>query len=648
VDFRRRHGLGDHGAGAREVVNVRAYPLTCGLALLALVASYANHFQNAFHFDDVHTIQNNLFIRSVRNIPEFFVNPHTFSALPSNQSYRPLLSTTLAVDYRLAHGLNPVVFHATSFALFAAQCLVLLILYRRLMDLARPHPWNRWLALFAASWYGLHTANAETVNYIIARSEILSTLGVTLALLMFASTGRARHWHLYVIPAVAAVLAKEQGAMVVPLLMLYAAIFEGSLTVGDLIRPRAIVRLLRAAWPAVLVCPAILIIGLRLSTTMAPGGASRWSYLLTQPFVILHYVYTFFLPVALSADTDWQPVASAFDERVIIGVAFIAVALWIAVVAWRRRETRPIAFGLLWFFVALIPTSSIVPLAEVLNDHRLYFPFVGLTLAVTWSLGLALAARQSAIKAPRPQPLVIVAAITVLLAHAAGTWQRNIVWRTEESLWLDVVQKSPKNGRGLMTYGVIKMGQGQLQIARQYFDRALELTPQYAYLHVNMGVLNGALGNGAEAERHFRLAQQYDPANPVAYVFYARWLKSSGRAAEALTTAARGLELSPADVDARALVTELTGDATRARTPEDWLSLSLAHYQAQRYQDSLDASRQALRLRPMYAEAFNNLCAAENMLRRFDEAAADCRSALAIKPDFPLAGNNLAVALRSK
>ena len=39
-------------------------------------------------------------------------------------------------------------------------------------------------------------------------------------------------------------------------------------------------------------------------------------------------------------------------------------------------------FGLLWFVIALAPTSSFIPLAEVMNDHRMYFPYVGLVLAV--------------------------------------------------------------------------------------------------------------------------------------------------------------------------------------------------------------------------------------------------------------------------
>src|SRR6186997_1242126 len=163
------------------------YSVACAAALLAVVVTSSNHFRNDFHFDDAHTIQNNLFIRDVRNIPRFFTNPATFSSLPANQSYRPLVTTTLAVDYRLAGGLKPTAFHITSFTLFLAQCVALLILYRRLMDLSRPHPMNRWLALFGATWYALHTAIAETVNYLIARSDIMSSLGTVLAVLMYAS-----------------------------------------------------------------------------------------------------------------------------------------------------------------------------------------------------------------------------------------------------------------------------------------------------------------------------------------------------------------------------------------------------------------------------------------------------------------------------
>lgn len=45
------------------------------LAFALLIAAYANHFENGFHFDDYHTIVNNLYIRNIHNIPAFFPTP---------------------------------------------------------------------------------------------------------------------------------------------------------------------------------------------------------------------------------------------------------------------------------------------------------------------------------------------------------------------------------------------------------------------------------------------------------------------------------------------------------------------------------------------------------------------------------------------
>jgi tetratricopeptide (TPR) repeat protein len=515
-----------------------AYPIACGLVLLVTVAAYANHFRNDFHFDDSHTIQNNAFVRSVGNIPLFFTSAATFSAKPANQSYRPLVTTTLAVDYWLGGGLNPLAFHVTSFSLFLIQCALMLVLYRRVMDRASPGDDNRWIALLAVAWYAVHPANAETVNYIIARSEILSTLAVVLALVLYSGGGAARRYHLYLVPAALGVLAKEAGAMFAPLLVLYVWLFE----------PGQPVRVTLLAW---LVCGATVGASIWMATTYSPGGLSRWHYLLTQPSVLVHYALSLFLPLRLSADTYWRLVEDPLDGRLLFGVAFIAAALALAWVAARRRETRPIAFGILWYFVALLPSSSIVPLAEPMNDHRMFFPFVGLILAVVWAAGLA--ARRSA---PARAPLA-GAALAVILAMAYGTRQRNIVWRTEESLWRDATTKSPDNGRGLMNYGVVQMNKGNFPLAGEYFERALQYLPEYSYLHVNVAILKAALGQTKEADRHFREALRDDPGNPIAYTYYARWLTTVGRTEEARLYASRAVELSPADVDAGNLLKDL-------------------------------------------------------------------------------------------
>ena len=114
-------------------------PMTLGSALLVLLRHrYANHFQNGLHFDDAHTIVNNAAIRELRNIPLFFLDATTFSSLPSNQSYRPLVSTLLAIDYCLGGGLQPFWFHMSIFALFVALTLVMAFVIYRLLENVAP------------------------------------------------------------------------------------------------------------------------------------------------------------------------------------------------------------------------------------------------------------------------------------------------------------------------------------------------------------------------------------------------------------------------------------------------------------------------------------------------------------------------------
>src|ERR1041384_6967593 len=89
------------------------------VALGGFVAAYSNSLHNAFSFDDIHVVQQNLFIRDLANIPRFFADARTFSSLPQNATYRPLVSTTLAIDYAIAHGLSPVAYHVTQLVLLA-------------------------------------------------------------------------------------------------------------------------------------------------------------------------------------------------------------------------------------------------------------------------------------------------------------------------------------------------------------------------------------------------------------------------------------------------------------------------------------------------------------------------------------------------
>ena len=532
----------------------------CFSAFFLLLLAYSNHFLNAFHFDDSHTIVNNDFIRDIKNIPLYFTDARTHSSLPANQTYRPLTSATFAIDYWLGNGLKTTLyFHLSTFIWYVAQCTLLYFLYYKIISTTGNHRWNRFIALFGASWYALHTANAETVNYICQRADALSALMVVAGFILYAYLPEWRRWCIYLIPVAIGMFFKEPTAMFAPLVFFYIMLFEKNQSMSEGFKPRNLSKILKASAPAMLIC---MILGIfvikKMSAMWTPGGTSRYAYFITQPFVLLHYFTTFFLPVDLSADSDWKVINSILDIRAAAGFLFVFILLYIAYIASKKPDSRPISFGILWFFIALAPTSSVIPLAEVMNDHRMFFPFIGLMLAVCWALGLCIIKNEGVLfQTPVFRTTLIILASAILAGNAFGTYQRNKVWRTEESLWHDVTLKSPDNGRGLMNYGLTQMEKGDFENALGYFEKALVLAPAYAYLHVNIGILKAAMNQPEEAARYFKNALLLDPNNPECFYYYARWLSSRKREHEAIALLEKAIRISPGNGSAKSLLNEI-------------------------------------------------------------------------------------------
>ena len=260
---------------------MRQSPILAAAALLGLLAlAYSNHFTNNFYFDDSHVIVNNASIRDIRNVPSFFTDATTFSSLPANQSYRPMVTTLDAVDYWMAGGLDSVYFHGSIFAGYVLQLALLVAFFRRLLDQVRPRRRNVWIALGATGFYGVHAANADTINYISARSDSFSTLCIIAGLVLY-QVAVTRRYHVYLVPAVIGIFTKQSGAMFAPLLLLYVALFEERLWLPGDPDTFTIDRLRRAAWkaaPAFAVCFGLAVFNqvyLTPSTTVSSSALRR-------------------------------------------------------------------------------------------------------------------------------------------------------------------------------------------------------------------------------------------------------------------------------------------------------------------------------------------------------------------------------------
>jgi tetratricopeptide (TPR) repeat protein len=619
--------------------------------LIALVSwAYANHFDNEFEFDDDHTIVKNSSLDTL-NIGSFMTDVRTYSTLPANQSWRPGITILNSID-TIRGGRVPVVekFHQHIFASYIALGVLLFFFFLHLLKLCFPdNQWNNWVALLSTGFFWLHTANAETINYIIARSDSQSTLMIILSFVMYFYWGAARKYLLFLIPMALGFLIKEVTIMVAPLLVVFLWLFSKEYPNK---KPNII-----AVVVAFLVAGLMYYISRKMTLdTWTSGGGNWFLYLCTELFVMVHYVFTFILPVNLSADTDWTYVTYAYDTRVFAGAAFIAAMLYFAYRFSKKQETKMASFGIMWFFITLAPTSSVVPFSEVMNDHRIFLPFIGLIMVVANGAVLLIRKFEFTPNGNRVKWAVVTCTAILLLVHTIGTRERCEVWDNGESLWKDVTVKSPKNGRGWMNYGLALMARNSMDSAIIIFNKTLELNPNYSYGNINMAIAQSSVGKPIEAERYFKYALALDSINPECYYYYADFLNKQGRYDEALTLLQMGHERSPGHGGINQMLAVFGGnnfktpleaailEAKNNPTPESYVNLSLLYYQSKEYNKSAQAAEQAAALKPDYVLAWNNICAAYNMIGEFEKAALAGRKAVELSPKEQLYQNNLATA----
>jgi tetratricopeptide (TPR) repeat protein len=523
------------------------------LALLLILAAYSNHFTNGFHEDDFAVIEGNLYLRSLKNIPRFFRQSSTYSTAPSAAHYRPLASVSFALDYAWGGGLNLVAFHTTQLALHLLTTLLVGLLARRLLRRCGASAWADPLALFGMVFFGVHLVQTEIVNLLVLRSEIISTLGALGSLYAYECAPRWRRTGVWLIPMALGALAKPPALMLAPLLACYLALLPPPEADGAPAAPATRIRHGLAAFAA---AAALYILQDRMGgPLMAYGFLPRGVYFQTQIYSWLHYLRLFVLPLGLTVDFDFPPIDYWFDTRICIAALFCGLLLVIAL-AWaaaRPRTGRLFLFGTLWFFIALAPSSSLIPIPDMACAYRAYFAYIGLTLCV-----LALATRlldwARRTGRTRWQSGLALAGVALIGMHAAATYRRNRDWRDEKTLWQSALRATPENARAWAAVGFIHLQDGQYAEARRCLEMSLKLRPGQHLPLMQLGGLELMEGHLAQAEADYLRAIAMAPNQADIYIAYSGVLDREHRAPEAVAALEKAFALAPANLAVRRIL----------------------------------------------------------------------------------------------
>jgi Flp pilus assembly protein TadD len=486
----------------------------------AALAVYGFTLHYSFHLDDMPHIVDNPAIKHLSNPAAYL------GYFPS----RAAVFATFALNYAL-DGMNATGYHIFNIFLHIA-CGILAWLFAK--ELLKGTDIPEETALFAALYFTLHPLQTEAVTYIYQRLASMAALFYIGSAYFYLRSGREGSTSLYAVSLVfaAAGYFSKENALTLPATLLALEFF---IIGGD---KKSAVR--RTAPYAVLWLPAIF--ALRHSATFVDidklkGPApdiTPLQYMAAQPGVILQYLRMSALPYG-------QCLLHAITPPSICSAGFLlpltALVALISALAWYMRTNKVALFCLAWFCITLSVESGLVPLQDLMFEHRMYLPMFGLALlfaAIAWKICSAL-----------PERFLTGLHILLLCALGVISMARNRVWADEYTLWGDVVKKSPAIPGAYNNLGAAYLSDRRYEEAAALFEKSAAINPAFGDAWANLGYALYHMGRKAEALKALNTAlpaadDKDSVLSNIGNIYFA-----DGNAAMALDCYMKALRINP-------------------------------------------------------------------------------------------------------
>jgi tetratricopeptide (TPR) repeat protein len=581
--------------------------LPAAVIVLLTVVAYLPASRDGFILDDDALIVNNHLVTMPDGLYRLWCTTESVD-------YWPLTSTTWWVEWRL-WGRNPQGYHVVNVILHALSAVVW---WRVLARLKVPASW------LAAAVFAVHPVNAQSVVWIAEGKNTLAMFFFALTLwgwLTFEDTGHRGWWWLALGMFGLALLGKT-AVVTLPVVLLGIAWWRRS-KVGwpDVLRTLPFFGL-----AGLLGCVTVWFQNHRAIAADIVRNDSFGSRLAGAGYALWFYLYKALLPLNLCfVYRRWQ-----IDPNNLLSYA--PGLLWTVGLAmcwrYRRRWGRPCLLGLGFYTLMLLPALGFFNVYfmrySLVADRWQYFSIIGL-IALVVGGGAAIVQRAG----PQNVAFGKFAAVVLLLALGASTWEQTHVYRDPETLWRDTLTKDPDSCLAQNNLGVILRGRGELTEARQHYEQAVRIAPDYFEAHNNLGNVLLQLGDAPAAIEEFGRALQIQPNQPETRYNLGNALLQLGKLANAITEYETALRIRP--------------DYAEAHN-----NLGSALLESDKVTEAIAQFEQAVRLHPDFVEAHYNLGVAFAIQGRRNEALEQYRKTIQIKPDYADAYGNLADVLTAQ
>ncbi|MCD4730814.1 MAG: tetratricopeptide repeat protein, partial [Bacteroidales bacterium] len=473
------------------------WPVLIIISVLAIII-YSNTFNAPFQFDDTLQI---LKKSRVNNITDFFSISEWIDI-----NKRPFAFFTFAINYHFGQ-YNVVGYHIVNVLIHILSAIIVFFLSKFIftntpIGKKLPDLNTNLFALFTALIFISHPIQTQGVTYIIQRMTSLSSMFYLLSVLCYA-IGRKRQisihkniaiifYFLTIISGIFSLLSK-QIAVTIPFAIILFEFFFIRNKQGKLFKKYLTISL-TLLFTGTLI---ILFSGLLPAET---ENISRQEYFITQFRVIIKYFQLLIIPIGQNLDYyfplsetlwAWKEIASLLSIITLIGSAI-----------YFYKKFPIYSFGILWIIITLSVESSIIPIRDVIFEHRLYLPMFGFALIIS-SIVMKYIGKLSF----NTSSLIL---ITLIIIYSIFTYNRNKVWASQYSLWNDITQKSPEKPRPWYNLGKICLDEGKYNECMKYSKNSLDIDPTQTNAWYNIGLSFERLGNPQKAPDYYFRAIKED------------------------------------------------------------------------------------------------------------------------------------------
>ncbi|MFC1479326.1 hypothetical protein ACFL6F_01910 [Planctomycetota bacterium] len=359
------------------------------IVILAFVA-YSNTFDSDWHFDDNPNIIKNYSVHAT-TLSEIWNARHI------NGTYARYCGFVSFAFNWYFHGKSVTGYHVTNLLIHIAvmvlvYCSVFLTL--TLPSFKKVSFTSVWLvSLFTALLWGLSPIQTEAVTYIVQRLTSLAALFFMLSLVLFIK-GRRCMLGRNTTPGIVfmcaalvmymlAMLTKENTIMLPFLILLYEHLFVRRMRTLKDRRIAALILILVAGFIFIAIArPGVLTVITKITKDYEKREFTLNERVLTQFRVIVRYLtlIVFPHPARLNLDYNFQiseniitPITTLFSILFIFGSIIFAI--------FARNKYPLISFCIFWFYVNNAIESTVIAL-EIIFEHRVYIPSIGIILMI--------------------------------------------------------------------------------------------------------------------------------------------------------------------------------------------------------------------------------------------------------------------------